>query len=99
MVARYQMIDSADYKLQALDAISILFHRTSGTTHIVADPMPQIIEVMGSDCLSAAEIEQRLQKLYAMELPQDTEETETFEQIITARLEEFVALGLVQKTN
>ncbi len=99
MATSYQMMDAAEFERHVHDVISLLYHRKSGITHILVDPMPQILDIMGQDILSPAEIEERLHKRYAMrqdEVP-GSEESAEFIDIITARLEEFVALGLMLK--
>jgi len=92
----YKMRDAGNLIMQHLDYMSILYDRLSGITHVIAEPAPQIIEALGQDTLSPSQIEQVLKKQYDIQ-PFDGKETENLEDIINARLEEFVELGLAEK--
>ncbi|MEW4467139.1 HPr-rel-A system PqqD family peptide chaperone [Parasphingorhabdus sp. JC815] len=74
-----------------LDSMTLLFQRSSGITHMVADPVPAIMEVMETDCVTANDVVQRLALSYDMEVGMETID------IVLARLEELCALGLVER--
>jgi PqqD family protein of HPr-rel-A system len=78
---------SLPFKSVALDGLSAIYHRASGATHVVAEPVPQILEALGADTLTLAELLKRLGSDY--DLADDAIEA------LTARLDELVALGLV----
>lgn len=70
-----------------LDGLSAIYHRASGATHVVAEPVPQILEALGRDRLNLAELLARLGVDY--DLAGDAEGA------LIARLDELVTLGLV----
>jgi PqqD family protein of HPr-rel-A system len=77
--------------VQPLDAMTLIFHRRSGITHIVAEPVPQILSVMGDAPCDAALIVARLSAQF------DLGEAKAAREIISARLEELEKLGLVER--
>ncbi len=96
MADSYQLRDADSIKVQPLDYMSLLFDKISGITHIIAEPSPQIIEAMSHEAMTSQQIEHYLLEHY--ELQSDFgDNRETFEDIIVARLEEFIDLGIVVK--
>jgi PqqD family protein of HPr-rel-A system len=78
---------SLPFKAVTLDGLSAIYHRTSGATHVVAEPVPQILVALGGDRLTKAELLARLGADYDL--------GDEAEAALTARLNELVALGLV----
>lgn len=78
---------SLPFKAVTLDGLSAIYHRASGATHVVAEPVPQILAALGSDRLNMAELLVRLGADYDL--------GDEAEAALTARLDELVALGLV----
>ena len=74
-----------------LDSMTLIFQKSSGITHMVADPVPAIIEVMAEDILTADDVAQRLSASY------DLEDTADAADIVLARLVELCLLGLVEQ--
>ena len=74
----------------ALDGLSVLFHRPSGTTHIVAPPAPQILEALRIGPAEPGEVLARLRAWYDLE-------GEAAAEAIEARLDELEAAGLVRR--
>ncbi len=74
-----------------LDSMTLIFQRSSGITHMVADPVPAIIEAMAEDILTAADVAQRLSSSF------DLEDTVDAADIVLARLVELCSLGLVEQ--
>lgn len=74
-----------------LDSMTLIFQKPSGITHIVADPVPAILDVMAQDVLDAETIAQRLSNNF------DLENTGDAVEIVLARLVELCALGLVDQ--
>ncbi len=87
----YRAIASEDVILHPLDSMTLIFQKSSGITHMVADPVPAILEVMAQDVLSADAIAVRLANNYDLEDSGDTTD------IVLARLIELRALGLVEQ--
>lgn len=83
--------ETADQLLvEPLDAMTLIYQRRSGITHIVAEPVPEILAVMGGDALNAEQVAQRLAGQF------DLDSTDAAE-IVAARLEELARLGLVER--
>lgn len=87
----YFRAEPADQRLiEPLDVMTLIYQRRSGVTHIVAEPVPQILAAMGRDVVDAKIVTQRL----AREFDLDPEQAIA---IVQERLEELSALGLVEK--
>lgn len=69
----------------ALDGLTVLYHRPSGQTHIVSEPVPEILDALQAGPCSAAELLARL----------TGSEDGGGREALTARLEELEATGLV----
>ncbi|MEP2103025.1 MAG: HPr-rel-A system PqqD family peptide chaperone [Parasphingorhabdus sp.] len=74
-----------------LDSMTLVFQRSSGITHVIADPVPAIFEVMAEEALTADDIAQRLSASYDLENSGDAAD------IVFARLVELCSLGLVER--
>lgn len=72
-----------------LDAMTVIYQRRSGITHIVAEPVPEILAAMGEDALGAVDVAERL----AVQFDFDSADAEV---IVASRLEELALLGLVE---
>ena len=87
---RYITDPQEEVQAVALDGLSVLFHRPSGMTHIVAPPAPEILAALREGPADAAELLARLQTLYDFE-------DEAAADAVTARLEELEQAGLVRR--
>lgn len=77
--------------IRSLDAMTLIYHRPSGITHMVVEPIPQILEVMDGQDMAAETVAEKLLQRF------DLGEAQDALPIITDRLEEMASLGLVQK--
>ena len=91
MSQKYRAASKDDLIWHELDSMTLLYHRTSGITHMLADPAPAILEVMEGLSLTAAEIAAQLIARFDVESDIDAEN------IVIARLEELSGLGLVAR--
>tara|TARA_R110002074_G_scaffold37012_4_gene100708 strand:+ start:759 stop:1043 length:285 start_codon:yes stop_codon:yes gene_type:complete len=91
MIQKYRAAPPDDLIWHALDSMTLLFHRPSGITHMLADPAPAILEIMADATLSADEIASRLAAEFDIDSGGDTEN------IVHARLAELSGLGLVER--
>lgn len=69
-----------------LDALTALFHRPSGITHLVAAPVPEILAVL-REAMTADDLLAALARDYDLADPDPA--------ALAARLDELVASGLV----
>ena len=86
---KYRAEPANQLLVEPLDAMTLIYQRRSGITHIVAEPVPEILAAMGEDALDAAEIATRL----AVQFEFDAVDAEV---IVASRLNELAALGLVE---
>lgn len=83
---RWRAPDSAVLKPVWLDDIAALYHRPSGQTHLLAEPLPQILAVLGNEMLTLSE----LQSALAVQHDMDGDSA-----ALAARLAELVVSGLL----
>ena len=74
-------------RIVPLDALSAIFHRPSGMTHLVIEPAPQILAALADAPMSADALLTRLSTEY------DLGERDA----LSARLDELVVAGLVEE--
>ena len=73
-----------------LDPVTLVYHRRSGITHMLVEPVPQILTALDDlGAADAAMVAHRLAETF------DLEADGAAEAVIAARLEELAALGLV----
>ena len=72
-----------------LEPFTAVFHRPSGTTHLLVEPAPQLLDALAGEALTLADLRARLAATF--DLPDAADET------LTARLEELVEAGLVAR--
>lgn len=72
-----------------LEGLTILYHRPSGMTHVLAPPAPQILELLAEAEASLPELKSRMAAAYELEGGDDA---------LASRLEELVAAGLVERS-
>ncbi len=89
----YQAEQTTERIIHPLDALTLIYQRRSGITHIVAQPVPEILAAMGDDACDAKTIAERLS------LDFDFGAQDEAIAVIAARLEELAALGLLERTN
>lgn len=71
-----------------LGALTALYHRPSGTTHLLVEPAPQLLAALADRVLTRADLRARLEGQF--DLPDLTDEG------LAARLGELVEAGLVE---
>ncbi len=75
----------------ALEGFALVFHRPSGITHILVPPAPEMLDALDQGAAGAREIVERLAESHQVD---DREEAEA---IVTARLAELEAGGLIER--
>jgi PqqD family protein of HPr-rel-A system len=88
----YQAEPANQLLVEPLDAMTLIYQRRSGITHMVAEPVPEILAAMGNEAATAAELVAKLSDQF------DLGDGGDAEAIITARLDELAELGLVHRT-
>jgi len=87
-MTRYRAEPADQILREPLGAIDALYHRRSGETHLVAAPVPQILEALGEGPSDVAALLARLAARF---------EIEGDAAALEAHLAELVALGLVHR--
>jgi PqqD family protein of HPr-rel-A system len=71
-----------------LEGLTLLYHRPSGMTHLLAPPAPQILDALAEGPATAAEVALRIARRFDLE-------GEDAPAVVAARLAELEAAGLV----
>jgi PqqD family protein of HPr-rel-A system len=79
--------------MRPLDALSAVFDRLSGMTHILASPMPEILDAMTDWSGTAEALAARLAEQFDL----DTGSDAALMDQLAARIDELAALGLVRR--
>ena len=88
-MTHYRAAPPATLRIVPLDALTLIYHRASGITHIVDAPVPEILEALGVEGLSLDELLARLAEDYALVDPDPA--------ALAMRLDEMAAVGLVER--
>ena len=82
-----------------LDEFTAVYHRASGITHLLTEPAPQILAILGEGALSLDALLDRLARDYDLtdgDLT-DGDRTDGTREALAARLAELVEAGLVER--
>jgi PqqD family protein of HPr-rel-A system len=86
----YRAAPPAVLRIVALDALTLIYHRASGITHIVDAPVPEILEVLAEEPLTLGELLARLGERFDLADPDPL--------ALAVRLDELAAAGLVERS-
>jgi PqqD family protein of HPr-rel-A system len=86
-VTRYRAAPAATLRIVPLDVLTLVYHRSSGITHVVDAPVPELLDTLGR----ALTLEETLTALAAVHDLIDPDRA-----ALAARLDELVAAGLVE---
>ncbi len=87
---RYYADPADDSGAVTIEGLTLLFHRRSGTTHILSEPMPEMLALLAAAPCDAATLADRLCE--KLDLPCDDEAR----LVVQSRLTELSAIGLVR---
>ncbi|MEZ5710711.1 MAG: HPr-rel-A system PqqD family peptide chaperone [Blastomonas sp.] len=93
--SRFAAVQADAILREPLDGFEAVYHRSSGLTHLLAEPAPQLLDLLTDTPLTVAEIAGQLEGAY--DLVPDGEADIPIAEIVAHRLEELAALGLVLK--
>lgn len=88
MSIRYRADPSAMLLAEPLDALVAVFHRPSGTTHLLSSPAPEILGLLGREAMSLDALLARLAQDYAL--------ADADRAVLAERVAELVEAGLVR---
>ena len=87
---KYHAPDPADLAPPiVLDGFTLLYHRPSGQTHMLAEPAPEILTALAQGAADPAEVLRRLARDHGLDSEGEAEA------VIAARMDELAALGLI----
>ena len=87
---QYARVPLSTLRIVPLDAMTLIYHRASGQTHVVASPVPELIEILSETPCDVATLLARLADRFDLGDPDP--------EALTARLDELADVGLVIRT-
>lgn len=91
MSVHYRIAKSDDLLFAPLDAMSAVYHRPSGQTHLVGEPVPELLSVLDETPSDIDQVIARLAQKFELSAEDDAK------QVIAARLDELAELGLIER--
>ncbi|MFM9827652.1 MAG: HPr-rel-A system PqqD family peptide chaperone [Sphingomonas sp.] len=88
--ALYSSNPAETLRIEQLDALTLVYHRASGITHLLVSPAPEILAILAEGPRTQAMVLDRLCAQFAV--------GDRDERALSARLQELVATGLVTAT-
>jgi len=88
-VTRYRAPAAGELRWAELGEVSALYHRTSGQTHVVVSPVPEILALLAGEWLDVGALLARLTGEYEVGDPDPA--------ALAARLDELVDTGLIER--
>jgi PqqD family protein of HPr-rel-A system len=88
-VTAYRATLPETLRIVPLDALTLIYHRASGITHIVDAPVPEILEALGGEALGLDALLARLGERFEL--------ADADPGALAARLDELAAAGLVER--
>ena len=85
----YSAAGSVTLRTVPLDSLTLIYHRASGITHVVDTPVPEILQMLGEEALTAPVLLARMADRFAL--------VDADSAALDARLEELVVAGLVER--
>lgn len=85
--ALYRAVPAAQLRVVALDDLTLVYHRASGITHVLAAPAPEIVDTLAEGPMTVAALHAALAERF------DLGDGDTA--ALAARIDELVAAGLV----
>ncbi|OYY63566.1 MAG: HPr-rel-A system PqqD family protein [Sphingomonas sp. 28-62-11] len=82
-------MSAASLRVVPLDDLTLIYHRASGMTHLLAPPAPEILDALAAAPLTSAALLARLADEFDL--------GDADPAALVARLDELVAAGLVEK--
>jgi PqqD family protein of HPr-rel-A system len=87
----YRAAPADALRIEPLGELTAIFDRRSMQTHLVVSPLPEILDAMGADACTPAQVAERLAATF------DLGSAEDAQPILADRLGELAAMGLVER--
>ena len=88
-MGEYRAAAPATLRIVPLDALTLIYHRASGITHIVDSPVPEILEALGEEALGVEALLARLSDRFDL--------ADADSAALAVRLDELAQAGLVMR--
>ena len=88
-MTEYRAASPATLRIVPLDALTLIYHRASGITHVVDAPVPEILEALADEALSVDALLAHLARDYDL--------IDADPMALAVRLDELAAAGLVER--
>ncbi|QDX24693.1 HPr-rel-A system PqqD family peptide chaperone [Sphingomonas suaedae] len=88
-ITRYRAASVATLRIEPLDALTLIYHRASGITHLVDSPVPELLAVLQAAPLTLDATLAALTQAHDLIDPDRN--------ALAARLDELVDAGLVER--
>jgi PqqD family protein of HPr-rel-A system len=88
----YRAANSAQLKITPLDDLTLIYHRPSGMTHIVGEPVPQILIILDQMASNADDLMRKLSSEH------DIADDGNMHNALAARLDELCITGLLSRS-
>lgn len=92
---RYRAVPPAMVRRVELGSLTALYDCRAAQSHLLASPLPEMLDVMAGDSVTAADVAMRLATRFDVG-GDDASAPEAVAAHIAARLDELAALGLVE---
>jgi PqqD family protein of HPr-rel-A system len=83
----YRVDPPENLRIAPLDSLTAIYHRASGQTHVVAEPVPELLAALGKGACDVATLAVRL----------GLGASDQTHAVLAERLDELVATGLVAR--
>lgn len=87
-MTRYRAAPAATLRIEPLDALTLVYHRASGITHLVDSPVPELLDLLAEPLT--------LDQALAV-LAEQFDLVDPDRAALAARIDELVASGLVER--
>jgi len=87
---RYRAPPADALLIRELDGLFALYHRPSGTTHLLASPAPELLDLLADRAMTRDTLLDQLLRRYDV--------SDAADDLLDARLGELIAVGLVYAT-
>lgn len=87
-MTRYRAAHAATLRIEPLDALTLIYHRASGITHLVDSPVPELLDLLAEPLTLDQALAALAERFDLLDPDRDA---------LAARIEELVASGLVER--
>ena len=87
-MTQYRAAPAATLRIEPLDALTLVYHRASGMTHLVDSPVPELLDLLAEPLTLDQALAALSERFDLVDPDRDA---------LVARIEELVASGLVER--